>query len=64
VLAASPDGGVSADLVAGGVRVLSVPDVESAGDGALLVLAASRPAAARLAAAAVTGSLSVAVLGR
>lgn len=64
VLSASPEGGASAQVVAGGLQVLAVPDLESTGDGALLVLAASRPAAARLAAAAVTGSLSVVVLGR
>jgi Flp pilus assembly protein CpaB len=64
VLSAAPDGAATAEVVASGVRVLAVPDVGGAGDGALLVLAASRPAAARLAAAAVTGSLSVVVLGR
>jgi len=64
VLSASPDGAATADVVAAGLRVLAVPDVGGAGDGALLVVAASRPAAGRLAAAAVTGSLSVVVLGR
>ena len=47
------------------VRVLSVPLADDdTGEGALLVLAATRPAAARLAAAAVTGRLSVVVHGR
>jgi hypothetical protein len=64
VLSASPDGAATADVVAAGLRVLAVPDVSGTGDGALLVVAASRSAAARLAAAAVTGSLSVVVLGR
>jgi Flp pilus assembly protein CpaB len=64
VLSAAPDAAATAVVVASGVRVLAVPDGSGAGDGALLVLAASRPTAARLAAAAVTGSLSVAVLGR
>jgi Flp pilus assembly protein CpaB len=64
VLSAAPDGRSTAELVAGGLRVLAVPDLAGAGDGALLVLAAPRPAAGRLAAAAVNGSLSVVVLGR
>jgi Flp pilus assembly protein CpaB len=64
VLSAAPDGAATADVVAAGLRVLAVPDVSGTGDGALLVVAASRSAAARLAAAAVTGSLSVVVLGR
>jgi len=38
--------------------------VDGSGEGALVVVAASRPAAARLAAAAVTGRLSVLVHGR
>jgi hypothetical protein len=47
------------------VRVLSVPFADDdPGEGALLVLAATRSAAARLAAAAVTGRLSVVVHGR
>lgn len=65
VLSASPEGGASAAVVATGLEVLSVPDLsDTAGEGALVVLAASRSTAARLAAAAVTGRLSVAVHGR
>jgi pilus assembly protein CpaB len=65
VLAASPEGGASATTVVSGVRVLSVPVVGGdAGEGALLVVAAGRAAAARLAAAAVTGRLSVVLHGR
>lgn len=65
VLSASPDGGASATTVVSAVRVLSVPLVaDDAGEGALLVVAAGRAAAARLAAAAVTGRLSVVVHGR
>ena len=65
VLAASPEGGVAASVVATGLAVLSVPaPSDLAAEGALVVLAASRPTAARLAAAAVTGRLSVAVHGR
>jgi len=65
VLSAAPDGGASAATVVTGVRVLSVPVAEDdTGEGALLVLAATRSAAARLAAAAVTGRLSVVVHGR
>jgi len=62
VLSAAPDGGVAASVVATALAVLSVPALEDdAGEGALLVLAADRPTAARLAAAAVTGRLSVVV---
>lgn len=65
VLSASPEGGLAAATVAAGVRVLSVPLAgDDPGEGALLVLAATRTTAARLAAAAVTGRLSVAVQGR
>ena len=65
VLSASPEGGASATTVVSAVRVLSVPLVaDDAGEGALLVVAAGRAAAARLAAAAVTGRLSVVVHGR
>lgn len=65
VLSASPEGGAAAALVATALPVLSVPDLsDAAGEGALLVVAASRSAAARLAAAAVTGRLSVVVHGR
>ncbi len=65
VLSASPDGGAEATTVVSRVRVLSVPSAgEDAGDGALLVVATDRAAAGRLAAAAVTGQLSVLVHGR
>ena len=65
VLSAAPDGSASAATVATAVRVLSVPlAADDPGEGALLVLAATRSAAARLAAAAVTGRLSVVVHGR
>ena len=65
VLSASPEGGAAADVVATALPVLSVPDLpDAAGEGALVVLAASRSTAARLAAAAVTGRLSVVVHGR
>ena len=65
VLSAAPDGGEAAATVVTAVRVLSVPFVQDdAGEGALLVVAATRSAAARLAAAAVTGRLSVVVHGR
>jgi Flp pilus assembly protein CpaB len=65
VLSAAPDGSAAAATVVTGVRVLSVPLADDdPGEGALLVLAATRPAAARLAAAAVTGRLSVVVHGR
>jgi len=65
VLSAAPDGQAAAATVVTGVRVLSVPLADDdPGEGALLVLAATRPAAARLAAAAVTGRLSVVVHGR
>ena len=65
VLAAPPEGGPAASVVAAGVRVLAVPAVgDDPGEGSLLVVAAGRPAAARLAAAAVTGRLSLVVLPR
>jgi pilus assembly protein CpaB len=65
VLSAAPDGGATAATVATGVRVLSVPLADDdPSEGALLVLAATRSAASRLAAAAVTGRLSVIVHGR
>lgn len=64
VLSAAPEGGAAARLVASGLAVLAVPPLgDGNGEGALLVLAADRPTAARLAAAAVTGRLSVSVLG-
>lgn len=62
VLSAAAEG---ASVVATRLPVLSVPDLgDAAGEGALVVLAASRSTAARLAAAAVTGRLSVVVHGR
>ncbi|MCW2615386.1 MAG: Flp pilus assembly protein CpaB [Frankiales bacterium] len=65
VLSAAPEGGAAASVVARGLRVLSVPSLgDDAGEGALLVVAADRETAARLAAAAVTGRLSVVVAGR
>lgn len=65
VLSAAPEGGASAQVVASGLAVLSVPALDdAAGEGALVVVAASRSTAARLAAAAVTGRLSVTVHGR
>ena len=65
VLAASPEGGLAAKVVATGLAVLSVPaPSDLPAEGALVVVAASRTTAARLAAAAVTGRLSVAVHGR
>lgn len=65
VLSAAPDGGAAADVVATGLDVLAVPDLaDAAGEGALVVVAASRATAARLAAAAVTGRLSLMVHGR
>lgn len=65
ILAASPEGGPAAAVVAAGVRVLSVPVVgDDPGEGALLIVAASRSAAARLAASAVTDRLSVVLLPR
>ena len=64
VLSASPEGGQAAAVVATGLAVLAVPALgDAAGEGALLVLSADRPTAARLAAAAVTGRLSVVVAG-
>ncbi len=64
VLSAAPDGSAAAATVVTAVRVLSVPLADDQGEGALLVLAATRSAASRLAAAAVTGRLSVVVHGR
>jgi Flp pilus assembly protein CpaB len=65
VLAASPEGGDAARTVVGDVVVLAVPALGDAGlDGALVVLAATTRGASRLAAAAVTDRLSVAVRGR
>lgn len=54
-----------ASVVASRLAVLSVPELgDAAGEGALVVVAASRTVATRLAAAAVTGRLSVVVHGR
>ena len=65
VLSAAMEGSAAADVVAAGLQVLSVPELgDAAGEGALIVVAASRGTAARLAAAAVSGRLSVAVHGR
>lgn len=63
VLAASPQGGERAAVVASRVRVLALPTADApSADGALVVVATSRSVAARLAAAAVTSRLSVLVL--
>lgn len=65
VLSASPEGGEAARTVVSDVAVLAVPATDDLSlDGALVVLAASSSGASRLAAAAVTGRLSVAVRGR
>jgi Flp pilus assembly protein CpaB len=65
VLAAAPEGGEAARTVVSDVVVLAVPSLDEGGlDGALLVLAATTGGASRLAAAAVSGRLSVAVRGR
>ncbi|HWH30904.1 MAG TPA: SAF domain-containing protein [Mycobacteriales bacterium] len=64
VLATSLEGADAARAVVTAVPVLAVPAAEDTADGALLVVAASPAAAARLAAAAVTSRLSVAVHGR
>ena len=65
LLAASSEGGSAAAVVATAVRVLSVPTVrDDAGEGTLVVVAADRSTAARLAAAAVTSRLSLVVLPR
>lgn len=65
VLSAAPDGSAAARTVVSSVRVLSVPLAgDDLGEGALLVVAARRGEAADLAAAAVTGTLSVVVHGQ
>ena len=65
VLSAAPEGSAAAEVVARRLRVLSVPPLDTAGgEGALVVVAAGPSTAARLAAAAVTGRLSVVVHGR
>jgi Flp pilus assembly protein CpaB len=65
VLAAATDGGTPARTVVGDVAVLAVPDLpDDLAEGALVVVAATSGAAARLASAAVTSRLSLAVRGR
>lgn len=65
VLSAAPEGGPVATVIAADLAVLAVPVLgDTTGEGALLVLAADRPTAARLAAAAVSGRLSVVILPR
>ena len=65
VLSAAPDGGDAARTVVSDVVVLAVPELDDlALDGALVVLAATGRGASRLAAAAVTGRLSITVRGR
>jgi Flp pilus assembly protein CpaB len=65
VLSAAPEGGEAARTVVSDVVVLAVPTLPDLSlDGALVVLAATSGGASRLAAAAVTGRLSVAVRGR
>jgi Flp pilus assembly protein CpaB len=65
VLSAPPEGASSASTVASGVTVLAVPSLaDDPGEGALVVVAAPSAVAARLAAAAVTGRLSLAVRSR
>lgn len=65
LLSAAPEGGRSAGVVAAGVQVLAVPDLgDDRGEGALVVVATSGAVAGRLAAAAVTGRLSLVVLPR
>ncbi len=65
LLAASSEAGPAAAVVATGVRVLSVPATpDDPGEGTLVVVAADRATASRLAAAAVTSRLSLVVLAR
>jgi pilus assembly protein CpaB len=64
VLATSLQGEDAAHAVASDVTVLAVPETGDTADGALLVVAATPAAAARLAAAAVTSRLSVVVRPR
>lgn len=62
---ATPGGPPSARVVAADAQVLAVPTaVSDAGDGALVVLAASPAVAARLAAAAISSRLSVTLRAR
>jgi pilus assembly protein CpaB len=64
VLATSLQGEDAARAVVSDVTVLAVPETGDTADGALLVVAATPAAAARLAAAAVTSRLSVVVRPR
>ena len=65
VLSAPPEGAASAQVVAAGLTVLAVPALaDDVAEGALVVVAAPPQVAARLAAAAVTGRLSLTVRGR
>lgn len=65
LLAAVAEGGPAATVVATAVQVLSVPAIrDDPGEGTLVVVAADRATAARLAAAAVTSRLSLVVLPR
>lgn len=65
ILSASPEGGPAATVVAADVPVLSVPILEDdPTEGTLLVVAANRFTGTQLAAAAVTGRLSLVVLPR
>lgn len=63
--ATAPGGQPSAQVVAADAQVLAVPTaVQDAGEGALIVLAATPGVAARLAAAAVSGRLSITLRSR
>lgn len=65
VLSAAPEGAAAAQVVASGLAVLAVPALpDDTAEGALVVVAARPSVATRLAAAAVTGRLSVTVRGR
>lgn len=65
LLSADPRGAAKAVVVAADVAVLSVPALgRDSGEGALLVVATSRTVAAGLAAAAVSGRMSLALLPR
>ncbi|MGI8538054.1 MAG: hypothetical protein ACR2K2_16610, partial [Mycobacteriales bacterium] len=65
LLAAAPEGGPAAAIIAAGVRVLSVPILgDDPAEGTLLVVAVSRSTATQLAAAAVSSRLSLVVLPR
>lgn len=62
VLAADPEGGDAASVAAADVLVLAVPTGEDTTEGSLLVVSVDRTTASRLAAAAVSSRLSLAVL--